>query len=148
MTSSLWLYAQLTPLGHGFPSVSYTHLRAHETSLHLVCRLLLEETRLEKQSKQQDQLYENDSVSTALAATPEEKKLLLCFYLRDGKPCPNGLSCAYSHKNEIIDKVKKAREEAQANKGKGKGKGKDKRQGKRQGQGQGQGKGQDLSLLQ
>ena len=23
-------------------SVSYTHLRAHETSLHLVCRLLLE----------------------------------------------------------------------------------------------------------
>ena len=25
-------------------SVSYTHLRAHETSLHLVCRLLLEKT--------------------------------------------------------------------------------------------------------
>ena len=25
-----------------FVSVSYTHLRAHETSLHLVCRLLLE----------------------------------------------------------------------------------------------------------
>ena len=25
-----------------FDSVSYTHLRAHETSLHLVCRLLLE----------------------------------------------------------------------------------------------------------
>ena len=25
-----------------FSSVSYTHLRAHETSLHLVCRLLLE----------------------------------------------------------------------------------------------------------
>ena len=24
--------------------VSYTHLRAHETSLHLVCRLLLEKT--------------------------------------------------------------------------------------------------------
>ena len=24
------------------PTVSYTHLRAHETSLHLVCRLLLE----------------------------------------------------------------------------------------------------------
>ena len=24
------------------PSVSYTHLRAHETSAHLVCRLLLE----------------------------------------------------------------------------------------------------------
>ena len=27
---------------HGRTSVSYTHLRAHETSLHLVCRLLLE----------------------------------------------------------------------------------------------------------
>ena len=26
-------------------TVSYTHLRAHETSLHLVCRLLLEKTR-------------------------------------------------------------------------------------------------------
>ena len=25
-------------------AVSYTHLRAHETSLHLVCRLLLEKT--------------------------------------------------------------------------------------------------------
>ena len=24
------------------PPVSYTHLRAHETTLHLVCRLLLE----------------------------------------------------------------------------------------------------------
>ena len=30
-------------VGHTFNmSVSYTHLRAHETSLHLVCRLLLE----------------------------------------------------------------------------------------------------------
>ena len=34
------------------------------------CDLLLEETRLEKQSKQLDQLHENGSVSTALAATP------------------------------------------------------------------------------
>ncbi|WP_460381685.1 hypothetical protein [Staphylococcus aureus] len=25
-------------------SVSYTHLRAHETTLHLVCRLLLEKS--------------------------------------------------------------------------------------------------------
>ena len=28
-------------VGHGLDAVSYTHLRAHETSLHLVCRLLL-----------------------------------------------------------------------------------------------------------
>ena len=27
---------------HALETVSYTHLRAHETSLHLVCRLLLE----------------------------------------------------------------------------------------------------------
>ena len=29
---------------HSSRPVSYTHLRAHETSLHLVCRLLLEKT--------------------------------------------------------------------------------------------------------
>ena len=32
----------LANVGHPVISVSYTHLRAHETSLHLVCRLLLE----------------------------------------------------------------------------------------------------------
>ena len=30
------------PLNNGPTAVSYTHLRAHETELHLVCRLLLE----------------------------------------------------------------------------------------------------------
>ena len=30
------------PALEGFMAVSYTHLRAHETTLHLVCRLLLE----------------------------------------------------------------------------------------------------------
>ena len=29
-------------VSHGIPPVSYTHLRAHETVLDLVCRLLLE----------------------------------------------------------------------------------------------------------
>ena len=67
---------------------------------------------------------------SALLATPEEKKLLLRFYIRDGKPCPNGSSCAYSFKKEMIDKAKQAREEAQANKGNGKYKCKEKRQGK------------------
>eukprot|EP00831_Metopus_contortus_P069781 TRINITY_DN6289_c0_g1_i9.p1 TRINITY_DN6289_c0_g1~~TRINITY_DN6289_c0_g1_i9.p1 ORF type:complete len:343 (-),score=50.50 TRINITY_DN6289_c0_g1_i9:65-1093(-) len=37
-----------------FVSVSYTHLRAHETSLHLVCRLLLEK---KKNTKQTNTLY-------------------------------------------------------------------------------------------
>ena len=34
-------------MGYIYP-VSYTHLRAHETSLHLVCRLLLEKKKLPK----------------------------------------------------------------------------------------------------
>eukprot|EP00831_Metopus_contortus_P022100 TRINITY_DN20032_c0_g1_i4.p2 TRINITY_DN20032_c0_g1~~TRINITY_DN20032_c0_g1_i4.p2 ORF type:complete len:147 (-),score=20.45 TRINITY_DN20032_c0_g1_i4:69-509(-) len=33
-------------------SVSYTHLRAHETSLHLVCRLLLEKKKKKTQNQQ------------------------------------------------------------------------------------------------
>ena len=38
------MLVQCAPLAHdaNIPPVSYTHLRAHETSLHLVCRLLLE----------------------------------------------------------------------------------------------------------
>ena len=106
------------------------------------CDFLIEEARQEKQSKQIDQLYENGSAanalaaSTALPATPEEKKKLPCFYVRDGKACPNGASCAYSHQKDVIDKAKKAKEAAQAG-GKGKGKGKDKGQ---KGKGKGKGK--------
>ena len=33
---------------HDSKAVSYTHLRAHETSLHLVCRLLLEKNQNDK----------------------------------------------------------------------------------------------------
>ena len=94
-------------------------------------------TKMDKQSKQLDQLYENGPVATAPAATPEEKSKLPCFYVRDGKPSPNGKSCAHSHQKDTIEKAKKAKEEAQANKGKGKGKGKDK--GKK-GKGKGKGK--------
>ena len=106
------------------------------------CDFQIEEARQEKQSKQIDQLYENGSAanalaaSTALPATPEEKKKLPCFYVRDGKACPNGASCAYSHQKDVIDKAKKAKEAAQAG-GKGKGKGKDKGQ---KGKGKGKGK--------
>ena len=38
------------------------------------CHTLLEETRLEKQSKQVDLLYESDLGSTALAATPRREE--------------------------------------------------------------------------
>ena len=39
--------------GRGLPtkSVSYTHLRAHETVLDLVCRLLLEKKKTKKEYK-------------------------------------------------------------------------------------------------
>ena len=90
------------------PKKTYAALREE-------CDFLIEETRLQKQSKQLDQLYENGSVATALAATPEEKKLPPCFYVRNGKPCPNGKSCPYSHQKDVIDKAKKAREEWLAN---------------------------------
>ena len=35
----------------GIQSVSYTHLRAHETPEHLVCRLLLEKKKRKKKKK-------------------------------------------------------------------------------------------------
>ena len=39
---SKWAKGQAASSSFPAPAVSYTHLRAHETSLHLVCRLLLE----------------------------------------------------------------------------------------------------------
>eukprot|EP00831_Metopus_contortus_P067614 TRINITY_DN60354_c0_g1_i1.p1 TRINITY_DN60354_c0_g1~~TRINITY_DN60354_c0_g1_i1.p1 ORF type:complete len:329 (+),score=35.49 TRINITY_DN60354_c0_g1_i1:71-988(+) len=45
-----WLLSNLScPLCRCSITVSYTHLRAHETSLHLVCRLLLEKKKKHKQ---------------------------------------------------------------------------------------------------
>ena len=123
---------KMNRLPWGDPNKTYEALREE-------CDFLIEETQLEKQSKQLDQLYDNSSVATALAATPEEKKLLPCFYVRDGKPCPNGKSCPSSHQKDVIDKAQKAKEEAQASKGKVKGKGKDK--GKAKGKDKGKGKG-------
>ncbi|GAB5869025.1 hypothetical protein JMUB7549_27550 [Staphylococcus aureus] len=38
---------RLTSEKRAYTSVSYTHLRAHETSAHLVCRLLLEKNKHE-----------------------------------------------------------------------------------------------------
>ena len=38
--------------GRGFAAVSYTHLRAHETVLDLVCRLLLEKKKIKQYNKQ------------------------------------------------------------------------------------------------
>ena len=49
--NSYWIYGSII-LGlivFNLMSVSYTHLRAHETVLDLVCRLLLEKKKNEKQ---------------------------------------------------------------------------------------------------
>ena len=43
----LFLISIIMPL-HGCKSVSYTHLRAHETDSYLVCRLLLEKKKKKK----------------------------------------------------------------------------------------------------
>ena len=42
------LYVSGEESAHQLKTVSYTHLRAHETSLHLVCRLLLEKKKKKK----------------------------------------------------------------------------------------------------
>ena len=39
--------------------VSYTHLRAHETVLDIVCRLLLEKTNTQTTHTQSQQIYNN-----------------------------------------------------------------------------------------
>ena len=38
-------------IGAGIGTVSYTHLRAHETGRNLVCRLLLEKKNMQKQER-------------------------------------------------------------------------------------------------
>ena len=48
-----------------FESVSYTHLRAHETVLDLVCRLLLE-----KKKNQQQHLKKNETLEIIQTHTP------------------------------------------------------------------------------
>ena len=40
-----------------FTAVSYTHLRAHETVLDLVCRLLLEKKKKEKKKKKDEKRH-------------------------------------------------------------------------------------------
>eukprot|EP00658_Telonema_sp_P-2_P024065 TRINITY_DN19659_c0_g1_i2.p1 TRINITY_DN19659_c0_g1~~TRINITY_DN19659_c0_g1_i2.p1 ORF type:complete len:539 (+),score=123.73 TRINITY_DN19659_c0_g1_i2:192-1808(+) len=48
---SLVLHATVIPWGYTMMSVSYTHLRAHETPEHLVCRLLLEKKKNRKKER-------------------------------------------------------------------------------------------------
>eukprot|EP00658_Telonema_sp_P-2_P026103 TRINITY_DN20529_c0_g1_i2.p1 TRINITY_DN20529_c0_g1~~TRINITY_DN20529_c0_g1_i2.p1 ORF type:complete len:161 (-),score=33.13 TRINITY_DN20529_c0_g1_i2:30-512(-) len=51
--STLFNSAKLTPSSFNPTPVSYTHLRAHETPEHLVCRLLLEKKKKIYESTQQ-----------------------------------------------------------------------------------------------
>ena len=84
---------------------------------------VLEESKQERNRKQLDSLYDTGNVSTALAATPEEKAKMPCFFVRDGKPCPHGKSCPYSHNPAVIERARKAKaDKAKGGKG-GKAKG-------------------------
>eukprot|EP00831_Metopus_contortus_P040028 TRINITY_DN31345_c0_g1_i2.p3 TRINITY_DN31345_c0_g1~~TRINITY_DN31345_c0_g1_i2.p3 ORF type:complete len:127 (-),score=10.94 TRINITY_DN31345_c0_g1_i2:7-387(-) len=47
-------------IAQGIAPVSYTHLRAHETSLHLVCRLLLEKKKITNNYKPEDDNKQSD----------------------------------------------------------------------------------------
>ena len=55
----LCLFVSVAP---GRASVSYTHLRAHETVLDLVCRLLLEKKTYKKKKQQQSNKHNHHSV--------------------------------------------------------------------------------------
>jgi hypothetical protein len=106
--------AEQKKLAWSDPKKSYETLRA-------ACDALLDEQRLERHRKQLDHLYESGASQNAIVATPEEKAKMPCFFVRDGRPCPNGKSCPYSHNPAVIEKAKKAKAEKDA-KGKGKGK--------------------------
>ena len=51
---NLGLGGGVAALGAGLAAVSYTHLRAHETVLDLVCRLLLEKKKIKSQYTHSD----------------------------------------------------------------------------------------------
>ena len=111
---------------------------------------LPEEMRLEKQSKQLDQLYESIRCILPAPVPTKRRRFFLALPLRPkAVPSLRGLYILQQEKGHRQGE-KKAPEEFLANKVKGKGEGKDKqRQGQWQGHGQGQEKrqGQDLSLL-
>ena len=50
-------------------AVSYTHLRAHETVLDLVCRLLLEKKKIAKIYQATHEVYESSSMLIHASAT-------------------------------------------------------------------------------
>ena len=78
-------------------------------------RSLVTRRREEKQQKELLKLYRGGTNDMALPATPEEKAKMPCFAIRDGKVCPRGTDCPYSHDPQVIN----------AARAKGKGKGKD-----------------------
>ena len=64
----------ITDKGHdSFLPVSYTHLRAHETSLHLVCRLLLEKKKETKFAGISQKCAGNDKMSRNFEKKCEKK---------------------------------------------------------------------------
>ena len=54
----------MTVVGNGHGSVSYTHLRAHETDSYLVCRLLLEKKKFGVENRLVNPKSQNESEET------------------------------------------------------------------------------------
>ena len=74
--------------------VSYTHLRAHETVLDLVCRLLLEKKKITKMSKLNSELHLNISNELTIHITTTRQTTETVHHYR-----PNKESMCCTHNN-------------------------------------------------
>ena len=61
-------------------AVSYTHLRAHETPEHLVCRLLLEKKKKKKKKKKKN-THKNETKTNAQQSKNNQKKDTTTIYI-------------------------------------------------------------------
>ena len=115
-------------LKFGHPDKTYDYLIS-------AARDLVQHLREEKQQKELSKLYKGSLDHALPASTPEEKAKMPCFAIRDGKECPHGSACQYSHDPKIIAEARKKVKEKEKGKGKGKGK-----EGKGKGKGKSKGK--------
>lgn len=128
--------AHLKRIPYGHPEKTYAFLKE-------ACHSLVEELRTERQLAEVAKVYKTGGAEHALVMTDAEKKKAPCFALRDGKTCPAGARCAYSHDPKVIAEAKAKKQEKDKSKAKpdaGKGESKDKNKGKGKGKGGGKNK--------
>ena len=88
--------------------LKYGHVDKNYDYLIGAARAHVDVVKEEQQQKELLKLYRGGA-NLALPATPEEKAKMPCFALRDGKPCPRGATCPYSHDNAVIEAAKAAK---------------------------------------